>query len=210
MSSDRSWFERVSLRNYILLSAAILPVVACILSLMGHVLICKCGYVKLWHGVLYSSENSQHLTDWYTFTHVLHGFLYYVLIWLAARDLPIGLRFLIAVMMAGAWEILENSKWVIERYRAVTISLDYYGDSIINSMSDMVACATGFALANRFSWKVSLAFVLSVELMLAYCVRDNLSINIIMLIHPVKAIKEWQMADGHMQGASIPEAPKTQ
>ena len=192
------WYERVPLRTYILASAAILLLVACVLLLMGRVLICKCGYVKLWHGEVYSSENSQHLTDWYTFTHIVHGFMYYFLIWLVARKLPVGLRFLMAIAFAGIWEILENSSYVIERYRAVTISLDYYGDSVINSMTDIMACALGFAIAHRIPVKISLAIVFCIELALAVCIRDNLTLNIIMLIHPVQAIKQWQLADGHV------------
>lgn len=192
------WTESVSLRTYVFASAAVLPIAAITLHLMGRLWICKCGYVKLWHGAVYSSENSQHLTDWYTFTHIVHGFMYYALLWLFARKLPVGMRFLMAITFAGLWEILENSSYVIERYRAVTISLDYYGDSIINSMTDILSCALGFAVAHRISAKISLAIVLCIEIALAICIRDNLTLNIVMLIHPVEAIKQWQLADGHV------------
>jgi hypothetical protein len=152
---------------------------------MGRVPICRCGYVKLW-------KNSQHLSDWYTFSHVIHGFALYGLLWLVARRWDVGWRLVAAAAVESAWEILENTDFVINRYRAVTISLNYYGDSVINSVSDIVAMVVGFGMAARLPVKAIVALTIVMELTVGYLIRDNLTLNILMLIHPLEAVRRWQ------------------
>ena len=185
-------FLRASNRKYALAVTGVIAMTVVALLLMGRTPICRCGYVKAWHGVVFSSENSQHLSDWYTFTHVIHGFAFYALAWLIGRRWPVGLRLVLAVVAESAWEVVENTDLVINRYREATIALDYYGDSVLNSAADILAMMVGFAAASRLPiWSV-VALTIGLESFLAYFIRDNLTLNIIMLIYPVEGIRRWQ------------------
>ncbi|MPY86963.1 MAG: DUF2585 family protein [Luteitalea sp.] len=187
------WCDRVPPRHYALASAAIIVGAALTLVAMGQVPICECGYVKLWHGVVLSSENSQHLSDWYSFSHSIHGFAFYGILWLLGRRWPLGLRLVTASLLEVSWEIFENTDFVINRYREVTISLDYYGDSVLNSVSDVLAMVVGFVAAARLPLWLVFALTVGLEAITAYVIRDNLTLNILMLLYPLDFIRQWQM-----------------
>jgi len=179
-----------------LISIGIMGVMIVTLRLMGRPWICDCGTIKLWHGEVVSSENSQHIADWYTFSHITHGFLFYWLAWMLSRVVrplrPVPARLLLSVLAEAAWEILENTNFIIDRYREATISLDYYGDSILNSSFDVLFMSMGFMIAARIPWLATLLVALTFEIFTAIMIRDNLSLNILMLVWPVEAVKTWQ------------------
>jgi Protein of unknown function (DUF2585) len=177
---------------YFSIGLGIIAAAALTLLAMGQPPICRCGTVKLWQGDVMGPENSQQLADWYSPSHLIHGLLFYGLLWLIARRRPLGLRALIALLLESGWEILENSPIIIDRYREATISLGYRGDSVINSVSDITFMLIGFALAARLPVAASIALAILLELAVGYLIRDNLTLNIIMLIWPLEAIRTWQ------------------
>lgn len=166
---------------------------ALVLHLMGRVWICSCGTVRLWVGDIRSSELSQQLFDWYTPSHIVHGILFYGLLRLLLPRTPVLTRLAIAVGIEVAWEIAENSSWVIEAYRKQALAAGYTGDSILNSLLDTVAMMSGFTLARLLPWKATVALVLALEIGAAALVHDNLTLNILNFIHRFPAIEAWQM-----------------
>ena len=186
-------------RRVIAAAAAVCALVAALELWMGRLPFGPDGRIGLWEGNIWSSEQSQRFADPYTFSHTIHGMLFYAILWLVAPRSSVRARFIAAIMMEGAWEVLENSPIIINRYREATIALGYVGDSVFNSVSDIFFAALGFVFAWRARVWVTVAVILAMELGTLALMRDNLALNIIMLVHPIDAIRDWQMA-----GRAIP------
>lgn len=178
--------------RWVFLAGSILLLQTIMLLFMGRVAICKCGTVKFWHGIVQSSENSQHLTDWYTFSHVLHGLIFYAVLRYLLPNVSWAARLATAVAIEAGWEIVENTEMVINRYRTATISLDYFGDSVINSVMDTLAMVVGFLVAGWLPVGASVGLALASEVFMAVMIRDNLALNVLMLLWPVEAVARWQ------------------
>ncbi|KZL21323.1 hypothetical protein PsAD2_00614 [Pseudovibrio axinellae] len=191
--------DRLSSKHYALIIITLLILTAVTLLAMGHDPICKCGEIRLWVGDVNSSQSSQQISDWYTPSHIIHGFLFYALFWWLGRlftggvGWPVGFRLVLSVVLEAAWEILENSSFVINRYREATIALDYFGDSVLNSIFDILWMMFGFWLAGRLPVWLSIVLIIAMEVIVGAIIRDNLTLNVIMLLHPIDSIKEWQL-----------------
>ena len=170
----------------------LIALTAAILLAMGRIPICECGEVKFWTPASDVAGSSQHLADWYTPSHIIHGMLFYGFLWLVLRSRSVGERALLAIIIEAAWEIIENSPWIIDRYREATIAVGYTGDSVINSVADILWMLAGFAFAARMPVWVTVAVAIVFELAALWVIRDNLTLNVIMLLYPLDAIKAWQ------------------
>jgi len=176
----------------VLISLLIVGSAALVLAVMGRNPICTCGAVDLWVGQRDSARTSQMLADWYSFSHIVHGLLFYAALWAVARRWPVERRFLVALLIETGWELVENTPMVIDRYRATTAALGYTGDSILNSMSDIAMMALGFLAARKLPVRAAVALVVALELVPLAVIRDNLTLNILALIAPNSAISAWQ------------------
>jgi len=186
------WYQRISTGTGLLVGTAFIAVQALVLFAMGRPPICTCGYISLWGGIASGPEISQQITDWYSFSHVIHGFGLYFALWLIAPRAPVALRLILALAFEVSWEIVENTPFIIDRYRQSALAQGYFGDSVINSVGDTIASVFGFLLAGSLpAWGI-VALTIAVELFTLYMIHDNLTLNIIQLIYPNDAISHWQ------------------
>lgn len=179
-------------RRSSLIALLILAAAAAIELAMRRHPICTCGSIDLWVGSRDSSNTSQMLADWYSFSHIVHGLLFYATLWLVARRWPVERRFLAAMLIEASWEVAENTPLVIDRYRATTAALGYSGDSVLNSMSDILMMALGFLIARRLPVWASIVLVIALEIVPLFAIRDNLTLNIWALLAPNAAVQAWQ------------------
>jgi hypothetical protein len=185
MRPSRKWLPWLAV-------AAAPAAAAVLLRYEGRSWFCDCGRITFWTSEAWGAETSQQLFDPYSLTHLLHGFAFAGLLALAAPRLSVGWRFALAVALESVWEVVENSAFVIRRYREATAALGYTGDTIVNSLGDVVACAAGFLLARRLGWRRTLVAFALVEIVLLVWIRDSLLLNVLMLIRPSNAVRAWQ------------------
>jgi hypothetical protein len=186
------WRKFLSVRNCLVTGLILIAATAVILLAMGRIAVCDCGYVLVWTPASDVSGSSQHIADWYTPSHIIHGFLFYWFLWWLFPNRPVGERALGAILIEAAWEVLENSPWIIDRYREATIAVGYNGDSVLNSVFDIIWMLSGFFFAWKMPVWVTVCVAIAFELLALWVIRDNLTLNVLMLVYPVEAIKTWQ------------------
>jgi hypothetical protein len=180
------------LRRTWLLAFLILAITAAVLLALGRNPICACGTVDLWVSGRDSPKTSQMLLDWYSLSHIVHGLLIYAALWMIGRRWPVDRRFLLALLIEASWEVMENTPWIIDRYRATTAAIGYTGDSVINSLSDISMMALGFLAARKLPLRMSIVLLIVLELVPLFAIRDNLTLNIWTLLAPNHAVQQWQ------------------
>jgi len=176
----------------VIYTAGILLGTILLLRLMGQSWICPCGYVRIWYGDAGGTQTSKHLLDWYTFSHLIHGFLFYGLFSYYAPDTSLSKRLMFAVGIEASWELVENTPFVIDRYRELTAAVAYQGDSILNSVSDIVSMIAGFGIAHRSHWLLITVLTFAFEVLTIYFAKDSLALNVLMLVYPLESVKAWQ------------------
>lgn len=182
------------MKRWYITAGALIALQASLLYLFGQPATCTCGVVKLWEGVVNSVGNSQQFTDWYTFSHIIHGFIFYGILRLLFPKMSVAQRFTLAVGIEVAWEITENTPWLIEHYRQQALAVGYSGDSILNSVMDTLAMCFGFLMARKLPVAVIVGIAIALEVWTGYVIRDNLTLNTVNLIYQFPVIKEWQGA----------------
>jgi hypothetical protein len=192
LTVDPAEIQRKSFAAWLAIAAVLIATVL-FLRTEGRLWICSCGRLSVWSGQICSADNSQQFLDPYSFTHILHGFLYAWLLLLIVPRLTAAWQFWCAVTLGSLWELLENSDFIINRYRTETAALGYQGDTVVNSLGDILCCMLGFIIARRLGFRRSLLVFVGSELVLLIWIRDSLLLEILMLIRPVGALKAWQM-----------------
>lgn len=194
LETQKQLFKPDSAKDFLPWLLVLLTVVVMVvqLRLQGRIWWCNLGDYSLLSSDAWGSHNSQHLFDPYSLTHILHGVLYFWLISLVFCKMPLVWQFFLATFVESAWEVLENTNAVVEHYRTATLALNYFGDSVFNSVGDVLSSAVGFWIAYKLRFWRSLALFVLTEIVLLFWIRDSLLVNIILLIYPIEAIKTWQ------------------